>query len=203
LCHRLSAQLCGHPHWSARGKMNIKINGKKYERLDYARLKEFVDNSINQSNYDICLESDKSNWLQVFKENGYVSIAHRVEKNIFNYFKLNDEDKIHDIIEHYFFDGKLIVGQEPDESVNAKDESNLNKIGFIIVVCSWGMMFFSKGKLLNFSLCLLFFSIGLMLLTVKSLINKEYDMRNDVRFFGGVIMFFVSLFLIIRSLIDR
>ncbi|MBR3549849.1 MAG: hypothetical protein IKN90_07200, partial [Treponema sp.] len=85
----------------------------------------------------------------------------------------------------------------------AKDESNLNKIGFIIVVCSLGMMFFSKGKLLNFSLCLLFFSIGLMLLTVKSLINKEYDMRNDVRFFGGVIMFFVSLFVIIRSLIDR
>lgn len=183
--------------------MNIKINNKKYEKLDYARLKEFVDNSISQSNYDICLESDKSNWLQVFKENGYVSIAHRVGTKVSKYFKLNDEDKIHDIIEHYFFDGKLIVGQEPDESVNAKDESNLNKIGFIIVVCSWGMMFFSKGKLLNFSLCLLFFAIGLMLLTVKSLINKEYDMRNDVRFFGGVIMFFVSLFLIIRSLIDR
>lgn len=183
--------------------MNIKINNKKYEKLDYARLKEFVDNSINQSNYDICLESDKSNWLQIFKENGYVSIAHRVEKNIFHYFKLNDEDKIHDIIEHYFFDGKLIVGQEPDESVNAKDESNLSTIGFIIGLCAFVLLFFTKGNEINSILCFLLFSISLMISTVKPFINKEYDMRNDVRFFGGVIMFFVSLFVIIRSLIDR
>ena len=183
--------------------MNIKINGKKYERLDYARLKEFVDNSINQSNYDICLEVDKSNWLQIFKENGYVSIAHRVEKNIFHYFKLNDEDKIHDIIEHYFFDGKLIVGQEPDESVNAKDNSILSTIGFIIGLCAFVLLFFTKGNEINSILCFLLFSISLMISTVKPFINKEYNIRNDVRFFGGVIMFFVSLFLIIRSLIDR
>ena len=183
--------------------MNIKINGKKYERLDYARLKEFVDNSINQSNYDICLEVDKSNWLQIFKENGYVSIAHRVEKNIFHYFKLNDEDKIHDIIEHYFFDGKLIVGQEPDESVNIKDNSILSAIGFIIGLCAFVLLFFTKGNEINSILCFLLFSISLMISTVKPFINKEYNIRNDVRFFGGVIMFFVSLFLIIRSLIDR
>ncbi len=183
--------------------MNIKINGKKYERLDYARLKEFVDNSINQSNYDICLEVDKSNWLQIFKENGYVSIAHRVEKNIFHYFKLNDEDKIHDIIEHYFFDGKLIVGQEPDESVNAKDNSILSTIGFIIGLCAFVLLFFTKGNEINSILCFLLFSISLMISTVKPFINKEYNIRNDVRFFGGVIMFFVSLFVIIRSLIDR
>ena len=183
--------------------MNIKINGKKYERLDYARLKEFVDNSINQSNYDICLEVDKSNWLQIFKENGYVSIAHRVGTKVSKYFKLNDEDKIHDIIKQYFFEGKLIVDQKPDETVNAKDNSILSTIGFIIGLCAFVLLFFTKGNEINSILCFLLFSISLMISTVKPFINKEYNIRNDVRFFGGVIMFFVSLFLIIRSLIDR
>ncbi|MBP5436628.1 MAG: hypothetical protein J6Y30_01460 [Treponema sp.] len=183
--------------------MNIKINNKKYEKLDYARLKEFVDNSISQSNYDICLESDKSNWLQIFKENGYVSIAHRVGTKVSKYFKLNDEDKIHDIIKQYFFEGKLIVDQKPDETVNIKDNSILSTIGFIIAVCSFVLLFFTKENTLNFILCFLFFAIGLMISTVKSLINKEYDIRNCGYFFGGVIMFFASLFMLVRILVDK
>ena len=180
--------------------MNIKINNKKYKKLDYARLKEFVDNVIKQSNYDICIESDESNWLQIFKENGYVSIANRVGKKIFQYYKLNNEDKIHDIIKKYFFDGKLIIEQKPDKTVNAKDKSILNKIGSIIVVIALILMVFSKKNLLIFSLCLLLFSIGLMIATIKPLINNEYDKRNDANFFLGVFMFLASLFMFIRLL---
>ena len=183
--------------------MNIKINNKKYKKLDYARLKEFVDSAIKQSNYDICLESDESNWLQIFKENGYVSIAHRVGKKVFQYSKLNNEDKIHDIIKQYFFNRKLIIDQKPDETVNAKDKSNLNKIGFIIVVCALILMIFSKENPLILYLGFLLFSIGLMITTVKPLINKEYDTRNDILFFGGILMFLFSLFMIVRILINK
>ena len=180
--------------------MNIKINNKKYQKLDYARLKEFVDNAIKQSKYDICIETDESNWLQIFKENGYVSIANRIGKKVFQYYKLNNEDKIHDIIKQYFFNGKLILEQKPDETINAKDKSILNMLGSIIVVIAMILMIFSKKNQLFLSLCLLLFSIGLMLATIKPLINNEYDKRNDVRFFIGVFMFFASLFMFIRLL---
>lgn len=180
--------------------MNIKINNKKYKKLDYARLKEFVDNAIKQSKYDICIETDESNWLQIFKENGYVSIANRIGKKVSQYYKLNNEDKIHDIIKQYFFNGKLILEQKPDETINAKDKSILNMLGSIIVVIAMILMIFSKKNQLFLSLCLLLFSIGLMLATIKPLINNEYDKRNDVRFFIGVFMFFASLFMFIHLL---
>ena len=73
-------------------------------------------------------------------------------------------------------------------------------LGSIIVVIAMILMIFSKKNQLFLSLCLLLFSIGLMLATIKPLINNEYDKRNDVRFFIGVFMFFASLFMFIRLL---
>ena len=177
--------------------MIVKINNQKYQNIDYARLNDFVNSVITMSDYDIYLEFDKLNWLQVFKEDGFISIAHRVDKKVYQYFKLKEENKTNDLIKEYFFDKKLIIKQKPDEVVTAKNKSGINWLGFIIVIISlvFSSIFKDNNKYFNIGfLCL---SFGIIIITYKSFINKEYDTKNDILFFGGILLFVVMLFLIL------
>ena len=182
-------------------KMIVKINNQKYQKLDYARLKDLVDSIINLSDYDINIEFDSLNWLQVFKENGYVSIAHRIDEKVFQYFKLNEEDKVKEIIKEYFFDKKLFIKQKPDDIVAAKNKSDVNWLGLIIIVSSLVFISLFKDNVKYFNFGFLFFSIGIGITTYKRLINKENDTRNDIMFFFGIILFAFMLLRIVIQLV--
>ena len=181
--------------------MIVKINNQKYQKLDYARLKDLVDSIINLSDYDINIEFDSLNWLQVFKENGYVSIAHRIDEKVFQYFKLNEEDKVKEIIKEYFFDKKLFIKQKPDDIVAAKNKSDVNWLGLIIIVSSLVFISLFKDNVKYFNFGFLFFSIGIGITTYKRLINKENDTRNDIMFFFGIILFAFMLLRIVIQLV--
>jgi len=181
--------------------MIVKINNQKYQKLDYARLKDLLDPIINHSDYDINIEFDNLNWLQVFKENDCISIAHRVDEKVSQYFKLNEEYKVEEIIKEYFFDKKLVIKQKPDDIVAAKNTKDVNWIGLIIIISSLLFISLFQDNVKSFNLGFLFFSIGIVITTYKRLFNKENDTKNDIMFFFGIVLFAIMLFRIVIKLV--
>jgi hypothetical protein len=181
--------------------IKLEIDNKKYKNIDYGQFIELINNVISKDCYNIVLQLNNTKWLQVFRENGSISMCYELENKIYQFYKLEEKTDIQNILQHYFIEGNVVLHKKADEIVQKKQQKNIMFfIGLGIVLVSVFMMFICNEIKTNdkiFNVSTMFAGIGLMVLTYNGLKNKEYNSRNDLGFFGGISIVLLSLYMLI------
>lgn len=186
--------------------MILELNGLKHENINLIDIMKKIKNLNYKDEFDLIINIDKNNWVQIFKENDYISLAKSEEGNIHYLYRLPDEIDIEELVNMYCSnpnscsftwddDGKKKIKKEVKLTKRNRSK-NLNQSYEI-----------SKFMFLCYSFILVF-QISLILINSRyhgNLIYKIYQYYTDKNVYiksrGVILLWIMSLIAYIYNVI--
>jgi hypothetical protein len=173
--------------------MDIKINSKKYPRLEVFRLLDMMNEIIKKEKYDIILNADNNDWIQIFKEDGKISIAKKENETVYQIYTLSPNIEVQKIISNYYYNQKTPIPQVWDNQKQSNENNGkINKIVAITFFVLLAISFVSVKLVNNLKLAMisLFFeSIIFLYFGLKNIKENKYEARPYLMVVISIVLF--------------